>query len=196
MEAIFSSETSVDIQRTTRRYIPEDGSLQLDAVWDQCCHRTVTKFGAMMAGGENTTWWLQVICECACVFVQVMEPVSGTRWSGIEWCLSGWKGTADPCTAPSPLPVPVALSHRECHVCDYNRTAICLALSRTVALWQSSPGISAAEEIRHKLPNIRITKQFGFLPFNYLDLQKNVFWHRNACSEFLCSCCTKHFPVW
>jgi hypothetical protein len=25
--AIFSSETSVDIQRTTRRYIPEDGTL-------------------------------------------------------------------------------------------------------------------------------------------------------------------------
>jgi hypothetical protein len=27
MEAICSSETSVDIQRTTRRYIPEDGIL-------------------------------------------------------------------------------------------------------------------------------------------------------------------------
>jgi hypothetical protein len=27
MEAIFSSETSVDFQRTTRRYIPEDGTL-------------------------------------------------------------------------------------------------------------------------------------------------------------------------
>jgi hypothetical protein len=27
MEAICSSETSVDIQRTTRRYIPEDGNL-------------------------------------------------------------------------------------------------------------------------------------------------------------------------
>jgi hypothetical protein len=27
MEAIFSSETSVDPQQTTRRYIPEDGTL-------------------------------------------------------------------------------------------------------------------------------------------------------------------------
>jgi hypothetical protein len=27
MEAIFSSETSVDTQRTTQRYIPEDGTL-------------------------------------------------------------------------------------------------------------------------------------------------------------------------
>jgi hypothetical protein len=27
MEAIFSSETSVDTQRTTRRYIPGDGTL-------------------------------------------------------------------------------------------------------------------------------------------------------------------------
>jgi hypothetical protein len=27
MEAIFSSETSVDIQRTTQRYIPEDRTL-------------------------------------------------------------------------------------------------------------------------------------------------------------------------
>jgi hypothetical protein len=27
MEAICSSETSVDTQRTTRRYIPEDGTL-------------------------------------------------------------------------------------------------------------------------------------------------------------------------
>jgi hypothetical protein len=27
MEAIFSSETSVDFQRITRRYIPEDGTL-------------------------------------------------------------------------------------------------------------------------------------------------------------------------
>jgi hypothetical protein len=27
MEAIFSSETSVDFQRTIRRYIPEDGTL-------------------------------------------------------------------------------------------------------------------------------------------------------------------------
>jgi hypothetical protein len=29
MEAIFSSETSVDSQRTTRRYIPEDGTLHV-----------------------------------------------------------------------------------------------------------------------------------------------------------------------
>jgi hypothetical protein len=29
MEAICSSETSVDTQRATRRYIPEDGSLQV-----------------------------------------------------------------------------------------------------------------------------------------------------------------------
>jgi hypothetical protein len=29
MEAICSSETSVDFQRTTRRYIPEDSTLQL-----------------------------------------------------------------------------------------------------------------------------------------------------------------------
>jgi hypothetical protein len=29
MEAICSSETSVDIQRTTRRYIPKDGTLQI-----------------------------------------------------------------------------------------------------------------------------------------------------------------------
>jgi hypothetical protein len=29
MEAICSSETSVDTQRTTRRYIPEDGTLHL-----------------------------------------------------------------------------------------------------------------------------------------------------------------------
>jgi hypothetical protein len=28
MEAIYSSETSVDFQRTTRRYIPEDGTLR------------------------------------------------------------------------------------------------------------------------------------------------------------------------
>jgi hypothetical protein len=28
MEAVISSETSVDTQRTTRRYIPEDGTLQ------------------------------------------------------------------------------------------------------------------------------------------------------------------------
>jgi hypothetical protein len=28
MEAVCSSETSVDSQRTTRRYIPEDGTLQ------------------------------------------------------------------------------------------------------------------------------------------------------------------------
>jgi hypothetical protein len=28
MKAICSSETSVDTQRTTRRYIPEDGTLQ------------------------------------------------------------------------------------------------------------------------------------------------------------------------
>jgi hypothetical protein len=27
MEAIYSSETSVDFQRTTRRYIPEDSTL-------------------------------------------------------------------------------------------------------------------------------------------------------------------------
>jgi hypothetical protein len=27
MEAIYSSETSVDTHRTTRRYIPEDGTL-------------------------------------------------------------------------------------------------------------------------------------------------------------------------
>jgi hypothetical protein len=27
MEAIYSSETSVDIQRTTRRYVPEDSTL-------------------------------------------------------------------------------------------------------------------------------------------------------------------------
>jgi uncharacterized membrane protein YciS (DUF1049 family) len=27
MEAICSSETSIDVQRTTRRYIPEDGTL-------------------------------------------------------------------------------------------------------------------------------------------------------------------------
>jgi hypothetical protein len=32
MEAIYSSETSVDTQRTTRRYIPEDGTLQ-----NVCC---------------------------------------------------------------------------------------------------------------------------------------------------------------
>jgi hypothetical protein len=30
MEAICSSETSVDTQRTTLRYIPEDGTLYLD----------------------------------------------------------------------------------------------------------------------------------------------------------------------
>jgi hypothetical protein len=29
MEAIYSSETSVDTQRTTWRYIPEDGTLQV-----------------------------------------------------------------------------------------------------------------------------------------------------------------------
>jgi hypothetical protein len=29
MKGICSSETSVDFQRTTRRYIPEDGTLQL-----------------------------------------------------------------------------------------------------------------------------------------------------------------------
>jgi hypothetical protein len=28
MEAISSSETSIDSQQTTRRYIPEDGTLQ------------------------------------------------------------------------------------------------------------------------------------------------------------------------
>jgi hypothetical protein len=32
MEAICSSETSVDTQRTTQRYIPEDGTLQTTAV--------------------------------------------------------------------------------------------------------------------------------------------------------------------
>jgi hypothetical protein len=30
METICSSETSVDTQRTTRRYIPEDGTLQVE----------------------------------------------------------------------------------------------------------------------------------------------------------------------
>jgi hypothetical protein len=30
MEAIYSSETSVDFQQTTRRYIPEDSTLQTD----------------------------------------------------------------------------------------------------------------------------------------------------------------------
>jgi hypothetical protein len=30
MKAIFSSETSVDFQRTTRRYIPEDRTLQVE----------------------------------------------------------------------------------------------------------------------------------------------------------------------
>jgi hypothetical protein len=29
MEAIYSSETSVDSQRTTRRYIPEDSTLKI-----------------------------------------------------------------------------------------------------------------------------------------------------------------------
>jgi hypothetical protein len=29
MEVIYSSETSVDFQRTTRRYIPEDSTLQI-----------------------------------------------------------------------------------------------------------------------------------------------------------------------
>jgi hypothetical protein len=32
MEAICSSETSVDFQRTTRRYIPEDSTLQEKSV--------------------------------------------------------------------------------------------------------------------------------------------------------------------
>jgi hypothetical protein len=30
MEAIFSSETSVDTERTTPRYIPEDGTLDIN----------------------------------------------------------------------------------------------------------------------------------------------------------------------
>jgi hypothetical protein len=33
MEAIYSSETSVDTQRTTRRHIPEDDTLQSDMIY-------------------------------------------------------------------------------------------------------------------------------------------------------------------
>jgi hypothetical protein len=37
MEAMFSSETSVDTQRTTRRYIPEDGTLQIRNILKIVC---------------------------------------------------------------------------------------------------------------------------------------------------------------
>jgi hypothetical protein len=35
MEAIYSTETSVDIQRTTRRYAPEDDTLQFTYVFER-----------------------------------------------------------------------------------------------------------------------------------------------------------------
>jgi hypothetical protein len=40
MEAICSSETSVDTQRTTRRYIPEDGTSH-----NHCCENLKSFFG-------------------------------------------------------------------------------------------------------------------------------------------------------
>jgi hypothetical protein len=38
MEVICSSETSVDTQRTTRRYIPEDGTLHFLRRFQTKCH--------------------------------------------------------------------------------------------------------------------------------------------------------------
>jgi hypothetical protein len=35
MEAIFSSEISVDVEQTARRYTPEDRTLQLERIWNE-----------------------------------------------------------------------------------------------------------------------------------------------------------------
>jgi hypothetical protein len=42
MEAICASETSVDFQPSTRRYIPEDGTLYLYALYTFLSYVTVT----------------------------------------------------------------------------------------------------------------------------------------------------------
>jgi hypothetical protein len=49
MEAICSAETSVDIQRTTRRYIPEDSTFQTDA-----------RLGTVIS---NVTWCRPLACD-------------------------------------------------------------------------------------------------------------------------------------
>jgi hypothetical protein len=42
MEATCASETSVDFQRTTRRYIPEDSTLQVWLCWIRSCMNLIT----------------------------------------------------------------------------------------------------------------------------------------------------------
>jgi hypothetical protein len=59
MEAICSSETSVDTQRTTGRYIPEDGTLQGFRNLIFCIGRVSTP-GMFRAGFG----WGEVVCWC------------------------------------------------------------------------------------------------------------------------------------
>jgi hypothetical protein len=54
MEAICSSETSVDTQRTTLRYIPEDGTLQAATGFLLCLFFHPKDIGDMLV--RNVCW--------------------------------------------------------------------------------------------------------------------------------------------
>jgi hypothetical protein len=63
MEAICSSEMSVDIQRTTRRYIPEDGTLHNHRC-ENLGSYSIAMFG-LSQGNKNITLSLRSIPDPA-----------------------------------------------------------------------------------------------------------------------------------
>jgi hypothetical protein len=67
MEAIFSSETSVDFQQITRRYIPEDSISFLVLICDISSYFFNFNFFIKHSGGGGADVWF------------VLPPVKGKR---------------------------------------------------------------------------------------------------------------------
>jgi hypothetical protein len=84
MEAVCSSETTVDFQRTERRYVPEDSTLHKHRCenlkshnsWSLCCSLIVEIFRATLWKSKIVVLWVLTPCSLVDCFIEVSECTS------------------------------------------------------------------------------------------------------------------------